>query len=340
MQQKREKRRRANWLPVHKYLWDWVKQVRIDDVPNLVVGSEAWIAYDLIRKADFRLPTRCDYGRWHTNLTNCPRELRTHWRIGGEPLVETDIRNCQPLLLAWLVCLISANSSITRVSNNNIIYINHYLVSNIYIPYVVTFNEETAFKPLYNKHLVQKDALFLLELAENAHFYEYFLSEAGYSSVTPAQREKHKRNILTQFYDDWGTYRPREFVTVLKDRFPTAHAVCHAIKAEDYANLARLMQRIESYVIIESVCRRLMEEYPEVPIITVHDAVFTTERHKPLVQDVIHETFRQVLGVSPMFKGEEPCPFSRLQIDSAHGSSPMLFFTPANASSLSCQNAV
>ena len=37
-------------------------------------------------------------GRFHSNATNCPKGFRPYLRVNGEPLVNIDVKNCQPYL--------------------------------------------------------------------------------------------------------------------------------------------------------------------------------------------------------------------------------------------------
>ncbi len=48
------------------------------------------------------VPPRCEFGHLHSIVTRTPRVLRDAFRIWGEPLVDIDVSNCQPLLLGLL----------------------------------------------------------------------------------------------------------------------------------------------------------------------------------------------------------------------------------------------
>ena len=69
-------------------------------------------------------------------------------------------------------------------------------------------------------------------------------------------------------------------------------------KRKDHGFLPRLMQNIEANFVINTVCRRLMKEYPEAPVLTLHDCLLTTESHADLVARVMREEFDR-LGLEP-----------------------------------------
>ncbi|OON69929.1 hypothetical protein [Hymenobacter sp. CRA2] len=59
---------------------------------------------DTIEAGDYKLqPPHPDTGRHMTVFSNLPRELRPFLRINGQPLVELDIKNSQPLLFSYLL---------------------------------------------------------------------------------------------------------------------------------------------------------------------------------------------------------------------------------------------
>ena len=64
------------------------------------------------------------------------------------------------------------------------------------------------------------------------------------------------------------------------------------------------LQRAESQFVIGTVCRRLVEEFPDTPILTVHDSVMTTPPHVDVVVRVIRDEFDR-LGVQPTLRVEE-----------------------------------
>jgi hypothetical protein len=64
---------------------------------------------------------------------------------------------------------------------------------------------------------------------------------------------------------------------------------------------ARLMQLLESSLIIGRICRRIMEESPKTTVITLHDQLLTTPDRVDYVEQVMREEFEKV-GLFPTFK--------------------------------------
>jgi hypothetical protein len=62
-------------------------------------------------------------------------------------------------------------------------------------------------------------------------------------------------------------------------------------KDHGYKELAREMQRQESHLIYDCVCKRLCEHHKEIPIITIHDSLMTTTEHSGAIQRIIEEEY-------------------------------------------------
>ena len=61
--------------------------------------------------------------------------------------------------------------------------------------------------------------------------------------------------------------------------------------------IAIITQSIESLFVLERVCRRITTLYPNIPLFTIHDAIYTTEGHVNEAKGVLLEQFIEVLGV-------------------------------------------
>ena len=67
--------------------------------------------------------------------------------------------------------------------------------------------------------------------------------------------------------------------SIFKKIFPELYKVFAEIKKGDdkeYKFLSILLKRIESYLFIDVICKRIAKEYPEAPVITIHYSVATT----------------------------------------------------------------
>src|SRR5262249_43934483 len=131
---------------------------------------------------------------------------------------------------------------------------------------------------------------------EGSAFYE--------SLAKPGESLKGvKRLVLAALYASNREKNPRirEMQDRLTRRFPAVMKVARAIKAKDHYKLACLMQNAEATLMIYNVCGRLMKERPEIPLVPVHDAIYTVPKYLKAVAAIVKAEFAP-LGVTPKLK--------------------------------------
>ena len=77
------------------------------------------------------------------------------------------------------------------------------------------------------------------------------------------------------------------------------------LKKKDRKGLACLLQRMESFMVIEVICRRIAREKPKLPIFTIHDSIVTTKGNEGYVRNVMEEELEQFVGIKPHLKTKE-----------------------------------
>jgi hypothetical protein len=70
-----------------------------------------------------------------------------------------------------------------------------------------------------------------------------------------------------------------------------------------------LLQRAESYLLLAIICKEFNEQFPEAPLITLHDGVFTTEEY---VQKLNTFILKRLYEITEVFAG---CKIKASQID-------------------------
>jgi hypothetical protein len=66
-----------------------------------------------------------------------------------------------------------------------------------------------------------------------------------------------------------------------------------------------VLQRVESYAVLQCITKRISIEYPNVPLFTIHDGIATTEENVDLVSSITCEDLKALTGYAPMLKKEE-----------------------------------
>jgi len=292
-------------LPVHKHLREWVKRVEVDvrGAKQAVTNSERLfpdrsIHHHAIDRLDAiddpQNLTFCysRYGRVFSNVTNLPREIRPYLRIGAEPLVSVDVRNCQPLLL----CLIKQRKNKTSGRKKD------KQTKKESKPSTDATSERFSFEGIDNTEVMDfatepsQISCSYQKLCEGGGFYEHMMGLLG-----TGDRDKVKTTAYHYLFGP-TTFRSR-FADVFEREFPEIAGTVRTMKRGGYERVARALQEIESDLMIHTACKHIMQSDPSIPLVTIHDAVMTTPAHVETVTAAIRDAFA-TRGLSPSFKQE------------------------------------
>jgi hypothetical protein len=142
-----------------------------------------------------------------------------------------------------------------------------------------------------------------VELCEAGQFYDQLLKQLDDPSVDRSEfKVRMFRNVFFGKDEDCK-YTPewKHFAA----EFPTIAGVIRGLKRR-YGNgaVAWLLMRVESSLMIDRICRRLMVEAPDVPVVTIHDMILTTSKNCRRVEQVVREEYARV-GLQATLNNED-----------------------------------
>ena len=313
--------------PAHRYIWDCLRQVTIDD-PAAEAELDAMMDGATPQQTDGYIGQRmlcegiwdgdwqwhvCEFGRVYNNITALKRSLRRHLRVDGKPLVSCDVRNSQPLLVG-LLCLLTF-----RVGNEGLPSFNsldcpqlaqivskmeidqHFLESLCQqeagrggggdgnLQYDVVFDNSSLL------HAVPDDLRRYVRLCEEGRLYDDLMVRLGEGTM---DRDAFKKQLFTQVFYGQNFVEGR-LTRLFAEQYPTAWGIIRAIKRPDYKRLSHHMLRAESSIVIGRAVRRCAEE--GIWAVTIHDSIVTTPEHAMAVEGIMERAFGSV-GVRPTIK--------------------------------------
>lgn len=229
-------------------------------------------------------------GRFHSNVTNLPKGLRQFLRVNGEPLCNIDIKNSQPYL-------------------STILLTNPGKAS--------TFTENTAFALLLQnlKVSLNEDVKKYIKLVASGGLYEYLMQAFAEEGIV-LTRQETKLQVLRILFA--RNRLPKNEINracrlIFKKHFPTVQRIFNKIrgteqgdKFQNYKRFAILLQRIESFLMLEVILKRIYRELPGVIAITIHDSIMTgiLTNKVDAVRKIIEEELTFFVGISPKIKIE------------------------------------
>jgi hypothetical protein len=283
--------------PVHRWLRDNFAELGIDlELADSLLADHP--ARELVsipaKQIAERTPefTYCRYGRVHTSLTRMPKVLRAALVSGGD-LWEVDIANSQPLLLAIIAANVDGFRDVRFRKK-----MSPYILPSLHPsgpfptpPSIMNSNSSTVLAYHTIGH-----ALATTEILPKVQEFIDVCERGDFYRVVGQGRPKDevKEQLFGVLYGKNRSSSPLK--TRFRQLFPPIAALVHDLKQEDHAYLPRLMQLIESTLIIDRVCRRLMAKH--VPVWTIHDSLLTVENNIEHVQSVLLDEFAAI-GLTP-----------------------------------------
>lgn len=303
--------------PLHRHLYENVKKLKLN-VPLHIYSAlkvEQQARVDSFVDGDVYLKT-CKNGRVYTPVTTLSKVVRPYFTYGGETLVGLDIANSQPLFLMVLL---------RNLYPYNPMYTQHQPTHQGHQPNIHPYVLHNGILPV--------DIQECLAMTQKGEFYDLFAEKLGMT------REQAKDKILKCLMTDWtgrpcpqcgkithrkctschcghvfttkGTrVRPYGISTrlpsLIKSCMPNVYNFISDFKKDDYRALANKLQQLESGFMIDTVCHRLMVEHPNMPVISIHDCLLTTEEHYDTLKRIAREEFARI-DLNPTFHKEQLC---------------------------------
>jgi hypothetical protein len=271
---------------------------------NKELGIKKVIAYtfslEMFRNKDFRYFKRNKTNkRLDTNITNIPKVLRQF--IVTPNLVSIDLKNSQPFMLFLILNHIIKHNN--KPSNALCIHIKN---SNL-----LKFFGAWAIKDILKLHKFDEKQ-FSVELSkfndwtQSGQFYDNFISNYE-SEITRAEVKQSMIRVL--FSNNHIVNNFKSFIPYKKEKatfakvFPHIYDIIFKLKTKNNKNLANTLTKIESYLFIDIICKKLHDN--NITPLTIHDSIIVPESVAEQTLKIMQEAFFEQTGFNPTFDVEK-----------------------------------
>ena len=143
------------------------------------------------------------------------------------------------------------------------------------------------------------DVKEFVELCEQGILYDDLMRRLN---IPARRRDSFKRLFFSQVF--FGKIKTTGRVRELFARdFPNVYKAINDLKRKDYRQLAYLLQAHESKIMIDVICRSILDELPGTFIATIHDSIMTTPDKAEVVKMIMVREFQR-FGLNPMIRME------------------------------------
>lgn len=276
---------RTRWKPIH-YMLDDEQQRYVTvttDADDILDGLpyHTRLCQDVlinnIRRRQFPFSVSST-GRVFNAITGIKRELRAALRLAGEAMGSVDIRNAQPALLAMMMH--------SKNHPNKLKGRETYIHAGPVAP-AGRLSPAPCLPP-------GSDAALFADLACSGGLYEQLMSVSG------LDRDTVKLRLLVDVLAKRGRY-PSAVESAFRKLFPSVYRSIKRTNRDDHGELIRQLQRMESWLVVETVAPRLVGR---IPVVTLHDAIYSRRPDVGTVVDVFKDVFDEI-GFSMALKCED-----------------------------------
>lgn len=269
-----------------------------DQTEDILKFNYNYIACSQIDSMEFHYTADNSSQRLHTNLTSLKKELKPYITFDGSQLVGVDVKNAQPffstVVLSDEFFFSEDEFSIGRIFNKE----SDKEGVRKAIQAMQTTGRETTITLLksFGEPEIQNIKEYI-SLVSSGSVYEAFMQKYKELWGKSIDRDKAKKRFIKQLFAEQRHYIKERAVFIAL--FPTVYRVFMTLTDGHRNGLAILLQRIESYLILEKVCRQISKERPDLPIFTIHDNVVTLKGSEDYVAMVIKGVLREYVGYEP-----------------------------------------
>jgi hypothetical protein len=261
-----------------------------------------------IHNNTFRYGFRGIGHRFYNPISNLKKELRQFLTFDGKPLVNIDIKNSQPFFSTVLLkpSFWESNSKF-NIQTLMKDFLGTLVVDTIY-KHIITVSKTS-------ETIISKESCFknYSDLVVSGEFYEFI--QSNFSPLYP-DRFKDRQSVKCEVLRIFFFNLTKEYLTyykpcqTFKSFFPEVYEIFKLVKSSDYTNLPNILQRIESYLVIDVICKKISQLHPEIPLFTIHDSIITTQGNESIVEAIMRQEIEGLIGYKPMLSVEEMCPVS------------------------------
>ena len=69
-----------------------------------------------------------------------------------------------------------------------------------------------------------------------------------------------------------------------------------------------ILQRIESFLILDVICKKISFMHPHIPLFTIHDSILTTQGNEAIVEEIMAREIQNWTGHKASFGSKELLP--------------------------------
>jgi hypothetical protein len=269
--------------------------------------------------------------RLNSSLTSLPRQLRPFLLCNDEPMLCIDVSSSQPYILSSIMksnfyyehdigynlkttyselyeILVdngNIDNSITYSSNTGIQYYTSYTgyTTNYYSNNTNNYSSfmwcsffNAAEIDSLNRYI---EAPFYLDFYTHLLDRYYTFTNTIKTAAKNDERDNLKNTMMFVLFDENQNHRNNNHqIQIFQTVYPGVERWINQIhRMIGKQRFSYLLQRAESYLLLNVICREFNEQTPTAPLFTIHDGIFTTSKYVQKLNGFVLRRLNELTGV-------------------------------------------
>lgn len=266
--------------------------------------------------------------RLNSYITNLPRLIRPFLLCNNEPFKCVDISSSQPYILSSVIKssffndknegynlktiypelyneLVDNGSIDISMNYGNMNGIQYYTNHTGYTTNTYYINKSISSSFMWCNSFTTSELDSMCRYTQSPFYLDFYSNVLDrYYSYTKKpimtnEREKLKNTMMYVLFDDKRNHRNNNNqIQIFQSVFPGMEKWINQIHTLIGKNrFSYLLQRSESYLLLGVICKEFNSLYPDAPLFTIHDGVFTTEEFVRKLNGFILKRLNELTGI-------------------------------------------
>jgi hypothetical protein len=138
-------------------------------------------------------------------------------------------------------------------------------------------------------------------------FYSHVLKNELGREPTKIERERLKQKTMQFLFFNNSKAKRKNELKYLVSQYPSINSfITSCLNVIGERNFSFILQRSESYLVLDVISKEFNERFPNEPIFTIHDAILTTEKNAEYMFNLMEKRLAEYTGIIPGLKLEKP----------------------------------
>ncbi len=233
-------------------------------------------------------------GRFHTIITQLPKNIRKFIKYDNQPLAEVDLSNS---VLYILASILNNTTLYNKLVNSNILYMIPDLLKSVDIIELELFCKKCFTGSIYDVFI---DKLIPKYTSKELFSYSAKTCKEVYNYSCEMNRAIIKKRLLAFLFAPNGDYE--DVGEAFEELFPKVYGLIWKLKEKNHKWISHLLFSCEAYCMHKFSKEINNSKGGRMPLFLLHDCIVMQKGNEEYVEEYLLKSFQKFTGQPPTLK--------------------------------------